>query len=321
MSNVSPRRLSASQLVAAGNENVVTLPDPGSGRLGDLFAAAGAPGQTHELSWEFGARTAFSTESMAWSDGRRPLRRSPAVVAVVAITSLLVTSTGLAAATGLPGPAARVVDHVLGHIDLTIQPPETASVGAQSQSSGAPNPAAATSSAQVGGVSASSCSSTTHQSDFGSTCGLPTAGTNPSDRDGTSATSKGAAVSRKATTTTRSQSQKTGDSSEGTHSGGGHGGATGSNHGTNQGGTGRGSVGGNKGTGSGTGTGTNRGGNKGTGSGTGTGSNRGGNKGTGSNRGGNKGTGSGHHHHRGSDHGTAVPDPGTPSSGDDSGTG
>ena len=117
MSNVSPLRISASELIAVDND--VTLPDPRSGRLGELFAAAEAPGQSHELTWEFGARTAFNTESLAWSTGRRHLRRSPAVVAVVAVASLLLTTTGLAAATGVPAPAARVVDHVLRHIDQT----------------------------------------------------------------------------------------------------------------------------------------------------------------------------------------------------------
>ena len=50
MPNVRPLRLSASQLVAADNDNLVTLPDPSSGRLADLIASAGTPGQSYELN-------------------------------------------------------------------------------------------------------------------------------------------------------------------------------------------------------------------------------------------------------------------------------
>ncbi len=332
MPNMRPLRLSASQLIAADNDNLVTLPDPSSGRLGELIASAGGPGQSHELSWEFGARTAFSTESVAWSNGRQRLRRSPAVVAVVAVTSLLVTTTGLAAATGLPGPAARVVDHVLRHMDLTIQPPEVASAVAQSPLSvtSNPNPATSGSAGRVRIGNSASCSSSSHQSNYGSACGFAAAHADSGGRGGTTGTSEKASSGGKTTGPIRVEGQKTGRSSSDTHIGG----SIGSKHGTGRGGAGPAGSGGQS-TGSGQGTGSNRGGNKGTGSnrggnkGTGsnrggnkgTGSNRGGNKGTGSNRGGNKGTGTGHHHHHGSHHGTAIPDPGTTPSGGDSGAG
>jgi hypothetical protein len=326
MPNTRPLRLSASQLVAAADDNLVTLPDPSSGRLGDLIASAGGPGQSHELSWEFGARTAFTTESLAWSNGRRRLRSSPAVVAVIAVTSLLVTTTGLAAATGLPGPAARVVDHVLRHIDLTIQPPEVASAVAQSPLSGTSNPTSATSrsTGRVRTGNTVSCSPISLQFNHGPACAMPVAQTNSRGRGGTAAASEKASDGGKTTRSVSIEGQKTGRSSSATNIGGSLGGAIGSNHGTGRGGAGHGGSGGQS-TGSGQGTGSNRGGNKGTGSNRGgnkgTGSNRGGNKGTGSNRGGNKGTGTGHHHHRGSHHGTAIPDPGTPSSAGDSGAG
>ena len=326
MPNVRPLRLSASQLVAADNDNLVTLPDPSSGRLADLIASAGAPGQSYELNWEFGARTAFTTESLAWSDGRRRLHRSPAIVAVIAVASLLVTTTGLAAATGLPGPAARVVDHVLRHIDLTIQPPEVASAVGQSPLSGTSNPTAALSGSKgrVRTGNIASCSSTSQQSNHGTTCAIPVAHTNSRGRGGTAAASDNASSGGKATRSVRVEGQKAGRSSGDTHIGGSLGGAIGSNRGTGRGGAGHSGSGGQS-TGSGQGTGSNRGGNKGTGSNRGgnkgTGSNRGGNKGTGSNRGGNKGTGTGHHHHRGSHHGTAIPDPDTSSSDGDSGAG
>lgn len=201
MPNVRPLRLSASQLVAADNDNLVTLPDPSSGRLADLIASAGAPGQSYELNWEFGARTAFNTESLAWSDGRRRLHRSPAIVAVIAVASLLVTTTGLAAATGLPGPAARVVDHVLRHIDLTIQPPEVASAVGQSPLSGTSNPTAAPSGStgRVRTGNIASCSSTSQQSNHGTTSAIPVAHTNSRGRGGTAAASDNASSGGKAT--------------------------------------------------------------------------------------------------------------------------
>ncbi len=336
MRNVRPQWLSASQLIATDNDNVVALPDPNSGRLGNLIASAGAPGQSHELSWEFGARAAFNTESTAWSNSTRRVRRSPAVVAVVAVTSLLVTTTGFAAATGLPGPAARVVDHVLKHIDLTVQPPEIGSAVGQSIPSGPTNPAAATSGSggQVGSGNTASCSSTDQRSELSPVCGVATGHPVLSGSGDTSAGNLQATVGGNASTSTGNHTQKTGRSSNGTHEGG-LGIGTPSNQGTSRGGTRPGDTGG-RATGFSTGTGSNRGGNNGTGSnrggnnGTGsnrggnngTGSNRGGNKGTGSNRGGNKGTGSGHHrHHRGSGSGTAIPDPGITSSDNDGGPG
>jgi hypothetical protein len=290
MSNVSLRRLSASDLIAV--DNVVTLPDPRSGRLGDLFAAAGAPGQSHELTWEFGARTAFNTQSVAWSHGRRRLRRSPAVVAVAAVTSLLVTTTGLAAATGVPAPAARVVDHVLRHINITIQPPGTIAAVAQSPSSSAASPVAVTpgSTGQIRSGNSASCALTSHQTNGGSSCGPPKAHPDRGGRAGTSSAAVSVAVGGRATTSQRSQRQNAGNASSGTQSGGSLGTGRGSNHGTSQGG------------------GTRSGGTGGqsTGTGTGTGSNRGGNKGTGSNRGGNKGTGRGGRHGTGTKRGTGT---------------
>ncbi len=302
MPNMRPLRLSASELIAADNDNLVTLPDPSSGRLGDLIASASAPGQSHELSWEFGARAAFSTESLAWSEGRQRLRRSPAVVAVVAVASLLVTTTGLAAATGLPGPAARVVDHVLRHIDLTIQPPEVASAVAQSPLSTTSNPTPATSGStgRVRTGNSASCSSSSHQSNHGSACGTPVAHTNPRGRGGRATASENASSGGNTARSTRIEGQKTGRTSSDTHIGG----SIGSNHGTVRGGAGPGGSGGQS-----------------TGSGQGTRSNQGGNKGTGSNRGGNKGTGTGHHRHRGPHHRTAIPDSGTTPSGGDNGAG
>jgi hypothetical protein len=286
MSNVSLPRLSASELIAV--DNVVSLPDPRSGILGDLFAAAGAPGQSHELTWEFGARTAFNTQSVAWSHGRRRLRRSPAFVAVAAIASLLVTTTGLAAATGVPAPAARVVDHVLRHINITIQPPGTTAAVAQSPSSSAANAVATGSTGQIRSGSSASCALTSHQTNLRPSCGLPTSHPDRGGRGGSSRAAGSGPVGGRATTSRRSQSLKTGNASSGTHGGGSLSTGTGSNHGTSQGG-GTGGTGGQS-----------------TGTGTGTGSNRGGNKGTGSNRGGNKGTGRGGRHGTGTKRGTGT---------------
>ena len=84
--NVSSTSLSASELVAP--DNVVALrADTSSGKLADLIRSASAPAQPHELSWEFGARTAFKNGSLAWSPARPRLHRSPAVIAVAAVSS------------------------------------------------------------------------------------------------------------------------------------------------------------------------------------------------------------------------------------------
>ncbi len=90
---------------------VVDLPHVASERLAELLAAASGPAQLHELSWEYEARTVFRSELARWPKARRRKGRTVAVAVAVA-AGVLTGSTGLAAATGFPAPAARIVDHM-----------------------------------------------------------------------------------------------------------------------------------------------------------------------------------------------------------------
>ncbi len=268
---------------------VVELANLTSGRLADLLSAAAAPAQPHELNWEYGARTAFHSAASSWPKTHRRLLRSPAILAVLTAAGLFATTTSLAAATGLPAPAARVVDRVLSHVGITIQPPGSIQASATRTGASAPTPAAnlvAPGSSNVRahpagvvacpGAGSAHSPGSTNQSTGSTTsgqCGTPQA---LAGHQGT--------VAPLSTATNGVRIRWTGaGTGAGTNRGGNQGtaGGTGTNRGGNQ--------------GTGGGTGTNRGGNQGTGGGTGT--NRGGNQGTGggtgTNRGGNQGTAGG----------------------------
>ncbi len=105
------------------DDNVVALPNLLSGRLADLLAAASGPAQDHELRGELEARTAFRGASVAWPTARRRFRRTPAVLAVTTVATMMVATTGLAAASQLPGPAGRAVQGLLGSVGVTIALP------------------------------------------------------------------------------------------------------------------------------------------------------------------------------------------------------
>jgi len=111
-------------LTGVADDNVVTLPNLMSGRLADLLAAASGAGQEHEFGSELAARTAFRTASAAWpSSSRRRFRRTPAVLAVTTVATMMVATTGLAAATELPSPAGRAVQGILASVGVTATPP------------------------------------------------------------------------------------------------------------------------------------------------------------------------------------------------------
>ena len=114
------------ELTSIGDvDNVVELPNLMSGRLADLLAAAGGPGEEHELRGELAARTAFQAAAESWPKSKRHRRRTPAMVAMTTVATMLVATTGLAAAAVLPGPAGRAVDGVLGSVGVTIGAPST----------------------------------------------------------------------------------------------------------------------------------------------------------------------------------------------------
>jgi len=104
------------------NGNVLDFPNIMSGQLADLIAAASAPAQPDELGGDprFGVP---SGRSKILVGSPRRLRRSPAIAALAAVASLIVGSTSLAAATGVPAPAARIVDQALHHVDIDIHLP------------------------------------------------------------------------------------------------------------------------------------------------------------------------------------------------------
>ena len=106
--------------------NVVAFPNVVSGPLAELLAAAAGPAQPHELRGELAAGTAFRAASASWPARRRRTVRTPVAVAVGTMASLLVATTGLAAATELPGTAGRSVQGMLGAVGLHVGPPPVA---------------------------------------------------------------------------------------------------------------------------------------------------------------------------------------------------
>jgi hypothetical protein len=165
---------------SALDDNVVALPDLMNGRLADLLAAAGGPAQDHELRGELAARTAYRAAVESWPSPRRRLRmrRGPAAVAATTMATMLIATTGLAAASVLPGSAGRAVDGLLGSVGVDVAPSSTpaapaapGSVGSDAVSAPALHPAgtvhvgcttggSAASGAAVGTVGSSSCALT-----------------------------------------------------------------------------------------------------------------------------------------------------------------
>ncbi len=109
-----------------GDATVVALPNLVHGRLADLLAAASGPAQEAELRAEPEARAVFRAVSESWPVARRRLRRTPAVVAVTTMATMLVATTGLAAASQLPGSAGRTVQGLLGSVGISSPPPAPA---------------------------------------------------------------------------------------------------------------------------------------------------------------------------------------------------
>ncbi len=108
------------------SNNIVALPNLMSGQLADLLAAAAGPAQDHELRGEHAIRTAYLVSASSWSDQRRRFRRTPAVLAVSTLATMMVATTGLAAASELPGSAGRAVQGILGTVGVTSAAPAPA---------------------------------------------------------------------------------------------------------------------------------------------------------------------------------------------------
>jgi hypothetical protein len=306
---------------------VVELPNLVTGRLADVIASASANGSPRELDWEQGARSLFRNEAANWHRSRRFRLRSPAVVVMATSASLLIATSGLAAATGFPGPEARVVDQVLKSVDITSQAPfatvSTAPSGASvvpappgvppANLAAEPRPYAMRRSTCMGQGSGRFGAISTQAA---GSSGSPACGDHQSAavRSGSSVRAgagrkpggnQGSATVVTVGTAGVNQSPLRGaGTGTGTKRGGGVGTGTGAGMGavtvtgpgTNRGGNQGTGTGSGTGTVTGTGPGTNRGGNQGTGTGrgkgTGTGTNRGGGRGAGSGSGG--GTGSRH---------------------------
>jgi hypothetical protein len=141
-----------------GMDNVVALPNLMSGRLADLLAAAGGPAQEHELRGELSARTAYRAAADSWPSHKRHLRRTPAVVAVTTMATMLVATTGLAAASVLPGPAGRAVDGILGSVGVNIGAPATPPAPPAAGTSGSAPSASSASALGRAGITHVGCS-------------------------------------------------------------------------------------------------------------------------------------------------------------------
>ncbi len=118
MAEASPRILHGRQ---ASAEKVVELPNLVTGKLADVIESASAAGTSRELAGEQDARSAFRSEVALWPKTKRLRWRNPAAVVVASSASLLIATSSLAAATGFPAPAARVVDQVLSQVGITDQ--------------------------------------------------------------------------------------------------------------------------------------------------------------------------------------------------------
>ena len=310
MAEASTRFLLHSRQASA--EKVVELPNLVTGKLRSLIESASAAGTPRELVGEQDARVAFRSEVARWPKTRRFRWRNPAAVVVATSASLLIATSSLAAATGFPAPAARVVDKVLSQVGITDQP---ASPGGSSAPNVAPempstpggSPAASGSAIHPHVMTPQACTGhgagkllTSSQSNGpgrSGTCGhqQSTIGRPGPTRRGPGASPSGsqgvgnlgsAGVARGTGTGAGSGvgTAEPGSSNQGSGSGGspGAGSAQGTSAatGTDQGGA----------QGTGAATGTNRGGNQGTGGGTGT--KRGGKRGSGTSR----GSAAGHRH-------------------------
>ena len=271
-----------------GQGNVVELINQPSDALARLLAAAAGPARPGELRDERQARVLYSAGVSSWASRRRWNRRSSGVAALVSTACLLAGTSGLAAATALPTPAARVVDRVLQTADINVEPGPDSS-GHTSVAAGA-GPAAGT-------IGTSGAAAHSHGSEGSGPCRTAAVGTiagvttlhaagtgcaapAPSPTPARTVHAVGHTNSGAATPVAPAPSagagvtmihRTGGDGTRGTQAGSTGGSAT---------------AGGGSSGGAGSG-------NAGSGTGTGTGTNRGGNLGTGTNRGGNLGTGSG----------------------------
>ena len=141
--------------------SVVAMPNLMSGELAELLAAAAGPAQEHELRGEFAARTAYRSAVASWPVRRRRFVRTPAAVAVSTMATLLVASTGLAAAADLPGPAGRTAQGVLGAVGVHVGPSAPAAPVASNPSPGSSGNAATGVTARAGLAPTRCASSTT----------------------------------------------------------------------------------------------------------------------------------------------------------------
>ncbi len=266
--------------------NVIELPNLVSGPLAELLTAAGAEGHTFELAGEATMRGEFRMAAAEWPSSRRHPRRASAACAASLVAGMILATTGLAAATGLPLPTTHLVDQAITQInhDLASPPAPVTLTGLRPGVSPVRHHPVVHGGTtvhalrQVPEASRSACpSGTTAAGGAARTClpdpaVVPTASRSATASAGTVTASLTGTRAPK-TTATRSGTHKT--SKGGTHkTGGGGGSSRGGNHGRG----GKHGRGGTHKTGGGGG--SSRGGNHGRGGKHGGGSSRGGNRGT-----------------------------------------
>ncbi len=104
-------------------DNVIELPNLVSGPLADLLAAAGAHGDTGELAGEATMRDEFRVAASEWPSSRRHPRRASAACAASLVAGMILATTGLAAATGLPLPTTHLVDQAINQFNHDLASP------------------------------------------------------------------------------------------------------------------------------------------------------------------------------------------------------
>ncbi len=140
-----------------------SLPGGLSAALSQVLDQARAPAHPKELEGESAVRAMFRAEAAKWAAPRRPRLRRPLVMAGAASATFLLASGGLAAATGFPGPAARIVDQVLRQMGINVHVPTNGQPGSgvdNAQNGGGGVPASSGSSPSAGASSATSTGST-----------------------------------------------------------------------------------------------------------------------------------------------------------------
>src|SRR5271167_4271407 len=106
--------------VGSESGNIIELPNLVSGPLSELLAAVGAQGYAWELAGEAEMRHEFRIMATEWPSSRRHPRRASAACAASLVGGLVLATTGLAAATGIPLPTTHLVDQAISQINTDL---------------------------------------------------------------------------------------------------------------------------------------------------------------------------------------------------------